>query len=739
MTEPMTRTERSICRLCQNYCGVKVEVQGNRLIRVVGDDENPVYRGYTCSKGRANPALYDHADRLLRPLKRLPDGSRVEVDLDQAVEEIGRRLAGIVERDGPRAVAMYWGFFAFLDHPASATFVDAFMNALGSKMVFNSTTIDQPGKTLAKGFLGSWLAPGRDAHDPDVAMFLGANPLVSHLGPVGVPSEIYKSLAGGMIVIDPRRTETAAKATLHLQPLPGTDYAILAGMIRVILAEGLEDREFLAENVSGVDALRAAVEPFTPERVAELAEVDPADVVGAARMFGRARAAYVVAGTGSNMTGHGSLVEYLVAVLHTLGGHWLREGERWVNDPCLMPQYAAPAKAQAVPPFPAYGFGDPLRVRGFRDTLSGYQAAALPDEILTPGNGQVRALLCTGGNPAASLPNRTKTVKALRSLELLVTVDVQLSLTAQLADYVIPARLPYEMPGSTLFQDFATAYGTGLGCMQPYGQYTPALVDPPEGAQVLAQWEFLFRLAQAMGLQLQVYPAYGSMIPGGTPTPLDMARQPEDDEVFDIVHAGSRVPWREVRDAGPGLWPDTCRTVEAKDPGWEGRLDVGHPELLAELAAVTRRSSDDVDFPLRLTSRRMPAVMNTPTPARPPKTSVHNWLNVHPDDLTRNSLASGDLAEVASAESAVSCIVRADETMRPGVVSMTHQFGGLPDEDHDVRRLGSSVSQLISDEDVYDSFSGQPRMSNIPVRLRSLDGEDRREPDPAQLPSAGVR
>jgi anaerobic selenocysteine-containing dehydrogenase len=726
----MTDSKRSICRLCTNYCGVKVDVESNRLLRVIGDDENPVYQGYTCSKGRAHATLYDHPERLLQPLKRLADGSRVEVTLDQALDEIAAKFTGIIDVHGPRSFALYFGTYAFLDHPANLSFIDGFMTAVGSKMLFNSASLDQPGKLLAKGFLGTWLAPSRDASSPEVVLFVGANPLVSHIGPVGVPKDVYGRASKGIIVIDPRRTETASKARLYLQPWPGTDYAILAGIIRIILGEGLADREFISDNVTGVDELRTAVEPFTPERVSELAGVPAADVVAAARMYGWARSGYAFAGTGANMTGCGTLVEYLIAALHTICGHWMHEGEVVANDAPIMPRYATTAKAQAIPPFPAYDFGEPLRVRGFSETLAGYQAAALPDEILMPGEGQVRALLCTGGNPAGSLPNHFKAVEALRSLEAFVTVDVQMSATARLADYVIPAKLPYEMPGSTLYTDFATMYATGLGSMQPYAQYTDALVDPPPGSSVVSQWEFIYLLAQRMGLKLEIFPGFGSGIPGGRATVIDMNQIPTEEQIFDIVHAGSRVSWREVRDAQMGLWPQTCRVVEPKDPGWTGRLDVGNQEMLAELSAATGRPTVDAQYPLHLVSRRMAKVMNTPTPARPPKTPAYNWLNVHPEDLARHGLASEDIAEIVSAESAVTCVVKADDTMRPGVVSMTHMFGGLPN-DHDVIRDGSSVNQLTSDDDVYDRFSGQPRMSNVPVRLRTCfaTGESRQSVD----------
>lgn len=714
----MARTELAICRVCQHYCGVKVEVSdAGRIVRVTGDPDNPVYRGYTCQKGRAHAQLYDSPDRLLRPLKRMADGSLREIEIDQAIEEIGDKLTAIIAEHGPRSLALYHGFFGYLDHPANPSFMDAFMNAIGSKMMFSSASIDQPGKTLVKGLLGVWMAPSRGVNNPDVAMYVGANPLVSHHGLVGIPRDVHDVPEQGVIVIDPRRSETAAKARLHIQPRPGTDHLILAAIIRVILAEGLVDQEFIRENVQGLDALQGAVEPFTPELVGALAGVDPSDLVTAGRMFGGARRAFALAGTGANMAGHGTLVEYLVAVLHTICGQWMREGELITNDPAALPQYAVPAKAQAFPPFPAYGFGEPLRVRGFADTLIGYQLAALPDEILMPGEGQVRALLNIGGNPAAAMPNQRKVVDALKSLDLLVTTEVQMGATAQLADYVIPSTLPYEMPASTLFLDFTTMYGTGMGCMQPYAQMSRAVVEPPAGAQTLNNWQLLFRIARRMGLQLEVYPAYGSKVPGGWPTALDMGRMPTEDEVFDIIHAGSRVPWREVREAGRGLWPETCRVIAAKDPGWEGRLDVGNGEMLAELAETLATPVIDDEFPLRLTCRRMAEVVNTPTPARPAKSPPYNWLSMHPGDIGQHGLEDGGLVEVATSQARIVCLMRADASLREGVVTLTHQFGGIPGEQHDLERDGASVNALISDEVDYDRMSGQPLMSNLAVRV----------------------
>lgn len=724
-----TRTSPSICRVCMNFCPVDVEIDDGRIVRVTGDRSNPVYRGYTCVKGRTQAARYTDPSRLLHSLQRRQDGTFVRIPTDEAIGAIADRLTGIVDRFGPRAVALFGGTYMAMDSPVNLSMIDAFMTAVGSPLTFTTSTIDQPGKPLAKGFHGAWMAPGQAFDDPDVALLVGNNPFVSHQGRNGAPADFFRELAGRggrLIVIDPRRTETAKRAALHLQPRPGEDATILAGMIRVILAEELYDAAFVAENVSGIAALRDAVAPFTPDVVAGRAGVSAGDVVTAARIFGRAAKGYATAGTGPNMSAKGTLVEYLLLCLDTLCGHWMRAGDRIRNALSLVPAAIQPDKAQAAPPFPAHGYGEQLRVRGLTMTAAGLPTAAMADEILLPGEGQVRAVLSVGGNPAACVPDQLKMVQALRSLDLLVQVDIQMSPTASLADYVIASTLPFEMPGTNLMVDFLPLYAAGVGLSESYAHYTPAVVDPPAGSDVIEQWRLLHRLAGRMGLQLQLYPALGEVIhvEGSVPLELDMSRDPDIDELLEHVHTGSRIPFAEIRRHPRGaLFPDPPVHVAPRDPGWTGRLDVGNEVMLTDLRAeLTAPDPGSGEYPFRLISRRMMHVMNAPTYAVPDDRAGHNPAFLHSVDLAALGVEAGEVVEIRSDRAAILAVAATDDALRPGTVSLSHSFGDLPGHDDDVRRLGSNPGRLVADDGVYDRFSGQPRMSNVPVRITAVRG-----------------
>ncbi|GAA1835727.1 molybdopterin oxidoreductase family protein [Pseudonocardia ailaonensis] len=719
----MSRTVPSICRVCMNFCPVDVEIADGVVQSVSGDRTNPIYRGYTCVKGRTQAARYTSPARLLHSLERRPDGTFVPIPTAEAIGAIAEKLTGIVDRFGPRAVALFGGTYMAMDSPVNLSMIDAFMTAVGSPLTFTTSTIDQPGKPLAKGFHGAWMAPSQAFDDPDVALLVGNNPFVSHQGRNGAPADFFRGLAargGRLIVIDPRRTETAKRATLHLQPRPGEDATLLAGMLRVVLAEELGDAEFVAENVTGVDALREAVAPFTPDLVAERAGVPAEDVVAAARIFAGAGKGYAAAGTGPNMSAKGTLVEYLLLCLDTLCGHWMRAGDRVRNALSLVPAVIQPDKAQALSPFPAYGYGEQLRVRGLTMTAAGLPTAAMADEILLPGDGQVRAVVSLGGNPAACVPDQLKMVEALRSLDLLVQVDIQMSPTAALADYVIATTLPFEMPGTNLMVDFLPLYANGVGLPESYAHYTPAIVDPPAGSDVIEQWRLLHRLAGRMGLQLELYPALGEVIhiEGSVPLVPDMSRDPDIDELLEHIHTGSRIPLAEIRRHPRGaLFPDPPVHVKPRDPGWEGRLEVGNAVMMADLQAELTAADDPGDYPFRLVSRRLMHVMNAPTYAVPAGRSRHNPAFLHSGDLAGLGIEAGDVVEIRSDRAAILAVAEADDTVRPGTVSLSHSFGDLPGHDEDVRALGSNPGRLIADDGVFDRFSGQPRMSNVPVAV----------------------
>jgi anaerobic selenocysteine-containing dehydrogenase len=715
----------SICRVCANICSVRVETQDGRIVGIHGDPENPLYRGYSCVKGRSHQ-LYDHPDRVRHSRKRNADGELVRIPTLDALAEIGDRLRELIDRYGPRSVALYTGTYWFLDGAVNLPISSAFMKAIGSPMLFTPSTIDQAGKFVARGFLGSWMAPAR-THQPDAVLVVGNNPLVSHQGHLGHPGDLVKGLrsrGGTLIVVDPRRTETAKHADIHLQPRPGQDPAILAGMLRVILEERLYDIEFVADDVDGLEQLRDTVAPFTPAHVAAHADVDEVDLIAAARAFGASRRGYAVAGTGANMYGEGTLVEYLLQCLDTICGHWMRAGEQVVNALTLIPQAAQLHKAQAVPPFASYGVGEPMRALGLTGSIAGLPTAILPDEILLPGEGQIRALISLGGNPATAFPDQLRTIDALRSLELLVQSDPHMSATAELADYLIAPKLPYEVPGTTFLADFGSMV-TGFGFAAAYAAYTPTIVEPPEESDVIEHWEVLYRLAQRMEVQLEVSPGLGDLLPDvGAPTRLDMTTRPSTDELLELTTSGSRIPLAEVkRHPGGTFFPSPEVWVEPKDPDWAFRLDVGNEEMMNDLAAAGAHAAAPIDeeFPFRLISRRMMHLHNSPTPAMPTNRPRYNPAFLHPADLERLDLSAGDVVRITSRRASIPAIVAADATLRESLVSIAHGFGGGPDRDDDVMLIGSTPARLSTNDQVFDRYSGQPRMSNIPVRIERMD------------------
>jgi anaerobic selenocysteine-containing dehydrogenase len=733
----MRETRPSVCRFCHAGCAILVDVEDGRPVRVIGDKSNPMYRGFTCVKGRQLPQQHAHPERLLHSRKRMPDGSYQPISSQQAFDEIAERVMQIVERHGPRAVATYTGTYSAL-HAATYPMLGAWMDAIGSPMRFTSNTIDQPGKAVALALHGTWSAPPHAFETADVALLIGVNPLVAMSG--GIPNanpawHLRRALARGLklLVIDPRRTEVAEFAHIHLQPRPGEDAALLAGLLHVITREGLHDKAFVDENVSGFGALYRALEPFTPEVAARRADVPVQDLIRLARAFASASRGVASTGTGPSMSGrHCTLIEYLALALNSVCGRWMRAGERVPNPGVLLPPI--PAKAQANPPWQGYGYGEKMRVRGLSDAACGMPTAALADEILLPGPGQVRALFSVGGNPMAAWPDQKKTHRALQALELCVTLDIKMSATAKLAHYVIAPRLSLEMPGSTLLNESLYYYSIGFGYPKPYAQYTPALVEPPPGSDVIEDWELFWELGRRMGHSFVLRPGVGGVadLSGEGGIRVDMQHKPRSVDLIERLMAGSRVPLDEVRKhPRGGIFEGEPVFVAPRDPGWTGRLEVGNAEMLAELAEAARearaepRTPSGEPYDYRLICRRIVAALNSSGRDLPriAKGRSYNPAFMHPDDLASLGVASGDVVEITSPHGSILGVVEPDAGLRRGLVSMPHSFGDLPGREREVRRIGSNTSQLTSVETDYDRFTGMPRMSDVPVRVTRFAGE----------------
>lgn len=722
----VTITKTSTCRLCTAMCPIVVTIEDGRAVAVHGDREAPLFEGYTCPKGRALPEMHANPGRLLHSLRRRPDGTHEPVSSREAIDDIADRLRDVVDRHGPSSVAIYIGTSSSA-YPAMGSMAGALLTALGSKMVFSAASIDQPGTRIADAFHGLWLG-GRTPFDQvDAFLFAGTNPVISKQFLAENPARrLARAVERGtkVVVIDPRRTETARWAAVHLQVRPGQDAVVMAGIIHLILRDGLVDHDFLRSHVDGVESLRAAVAPFTPDFVALQADVPVDDLLEAARILGTARRGGAGGGTGISMTSCTSVVSYLLLCLMSLRGWWAREGDRIERPNVLMPPNLA--KAQARCPYRAVGFGHKMRVRGLEQTNGGLPTAALADEILLPGEGQIRALLNVGGSPMMAWPDQRRTHEALESLELLVTTDVEYSPMARMADYVVATKMTLETPSITQITEYIKYFHPGYGFREPYAQYTPALVDPPAGADLIEDWQLYYRLGQRLGLSLNLVNVFGRigahMEAPIEVIPLDMENEPTTDDLYEMMCRGSHVPLEEVKRHPHGRVFEELLDLRVGpgDAECEDRLDVGSADMLAELGEIRERCDTvqpSSDRPFLFVPRRENRVINSTGRTLPGlmRGRRYNPAFMHPDDLASLGIKAGDLVEVRSEYDAITSIAEADANLRPGVVSMSHNFGGNPGEDEDPRIDGANTNRLLRTDVEYDRYTGIPRMGALPV------------------------
>lgn len=705
-------TERRIsyCRLCASSCGVLLDIEGGRVQRVLGDARHPISGGYTCPKGRRAGDLAHGPDRLTTSLRRTGTGQHTPVPAAVAVREIADRLGALVARHGPDSVALFMGTqqnFAAL----TPMLARAWFRGTGSHKLFSTMTVDQSAKWVVAERMGTYLGGRQRFEDADVWLLAGTNPIVSGNGGDGdgavvqnpsVTVRAARARGLRLIVVDPRRTETAALADLHLAPRPGTDAVLFAGLLRLVLTERRHDADFCARYVADLPALAAAVAPVTPAVVHRICGVPEDDLSAAARIFAGGQRGMATTGTGVCMGPHSNLAEHLVAAMNVVCGRYLREGER-ADDRAVLTRHI-PARAEVAPPTrdSVQGFRSRIGVRAIRGELP---SGVLADEILAPGPDRVRALFVSGGNPAAALPGRAKTLRALRSLDLLVCIDPRLSDTARLADYVIAPTTMYERADHTaIMEPFFP---------RPFAQYTPPVLAPPPG--VIDDWRFFFDLAAASGQPVK----FAGRI-------LDPRRPPTADELLAMMAERGRLLFGELIGAPHGVLAGPSGALVAPpDPGATGhRLRTMPDDVRAELRDALTESAPATGFPLRLIVRRIREAINstgTRVPGLVP--GATNPAALHPTDLAALGLDDGASVTVRSAAGRVRTTVRADATVSPGTVTMTHCFGSLdPDEE-----LGVNVNALTGTAGAQ-AINAMPTMTAIPVSV---------QPAPRPNPEAG--
>jgi anaerobic selenocysteine-containing dehydrogenase len=663
MSAAGVRTVRSFCRICTSVCGILVDVDGEMVTRVRGDREHPLSKGYTCPKGRALPQMHHHPDRIERPQMRI-DGQLQDTTWEACLDDLGTRIRSVIDRHGPESLGIFFGTGVGMDAIGTRV-AEALHAAIGTPAKFSPMTIDGTAKPLISDLVGGFVGlSGRPDYDNvDFLVFVGTNPVISHGHAIAVPNPTgtVRAVAkrGQVWVIDPRRTETARLATSYLAPRPGTDYAVLAYLVREILHDGA-DPDVLVQDL---ERLATAVDPFTLARTAAVADVAPDEL---ARLREAVRAADHVAietGTGVTMTAdRGNVTQWLAWVLMILTGSMNKPGGIWFH-----PGFAYQLESFELPISPPDGsFGPGPRSRpGTQSFMAEWPCAALPDEI---DAGNIRALLNLGGSLLTSFPDTTVLEPALRKLEVLATTEIIANSTSALSTHVLPTKDQLERSDITIWDVLSSRVS---------GQHTPAVLAPV--GERRSMWWFLAELGRRLGYDV------------ADPT------QP-DDAILASVVAGARCSFSELAQTG---WVDVGHELPAR---WvERHIERMGGWRLAPRVLVEQLSALQAPAPLVLTPRRQMRRLNAQFDFLGDPADVL----INPDDGVAAGIVDGCPVTVRSANGELTGVAKLDAAIRRGAVSVPHGH------------VEANVNALTNKDDI-DLVTGMVRYSGVPVSVHPL-------------------
>ena len=700
-------TVKSYCRLCQAFCGYDVTIEDGRIVRLKGDKNDASSEGYFCFKGMRTIDHYHSSERVKRSLVRR-EGKLVEGDSREILAEAGDRLAAIVRESGPESVGFFTGTQS-LFNTLDPFMVNAFAAALGTPRVFTTMTIDQSAKWIAEARLGGWHAGPLRFEEADVWMIVGSNPVVTKVIGGGAQQFVFshpnnklkRARERGMklIVVDPRETETARMADLHLQPRPGRDAELAAAILHVIFREGWCDADFCERYVNGFDDLKAAVAHFSPGQAAQWVGVSAQNIELAAAIFARDGSRGMTGtGTGVDMARYSNLAEHLWQAVNVVCGRFPREGEQISNPGVIGPPIRP--RAEVIAPRREWEQGPKTKKHGLGLIKGGMMSAEISNEILHDGPDRLRAMICVGGNLQIALPDQALADRALSELDLLIVIDPYMTGTVKAADFVIAPTMHYERPDHTLYLEQMF--------QMPFAHYTPALVPPPADADVVDDYYALWSLAGSLGLQLKI-----------GPVDINMEEAPTAEQLLDLLAAASNVPLDKIRSADGGvLFEVDPVTIAAPDK--RSRFELLPGDVADELCRLREEFEQSIaseelgSDQFILTVRRHLEVMNsTGTQIEALRNALPvSHLYMHPDDIAQIHLQTGSSVTVQRGEATVISRLKPDPGMRRGVVAMSHGWSGDPGQPD------QATNALVDADHEVQSINRMPVMTGLPVSVR---------------------
>ncbi|TPG37345.1 molybdopterin-dependent oxidoreductase [Mycolicibacterium hodleri] len=743
------------CPLCEAMCGLTVRVSGNVVQSVRGNRDDVWSLGHSCPKGVSLGQLHHDPDRLRLPMVKRPNGDHVTVSWDDALAESERVLRPVIDRHGARALTVYLGN-PVAHNIGLSLYVGAlvgFGQAAGMQAYYTPGTVDQWPLNVVSALLfgGMWNGPIPDLDHTDHLLILGANPSASQGSMLSTP-DVMRSLRaiagrGKVVVVDPRRTRTAERASEWVPIRPGTDALLLFAILHSLNENGWISRpEHLRDRVSGLDDVIALAASFTPERVAGTTGIDAMTIRRMARELAHADNPVLYSRIGACTQEFGTLATWLVFVINVAVGALDRRGG------ALFPRPAAWSQMFMKPPDqPADGwqFGRyHSRVRCAPEVFGQFPISCLAEEIDTPGDGQIHALITVAGNPVISAPGSRRLTSALGMLDAMISVDSWLNETTRHADVILPGLSPLERPHS---DDLYWAYSTA-SCLK----WSDAVFEPSPDRPT--EWELLLRLGGSFfgtAVSDVDVPALDDLYVGGliatactqSNTPLT-GRDPArafaalaDRGPARLVDLGIRLgPWGD----GLGERPDglTLQAVRQHPNGLRleelaggriaeivttpsGKVELFHPHLaddVARLAArIDRRTPEFL-----LTSRRhlrsnnswlhnVPALM---------RGTERCTLLIHPVDAARIGVGTGELAQITTSEGALSVAAEVSDEVMPGVVCLPHGWGhGVAGTRLDTANAHPGVnSNLLNPPGLIDVPSNTQVVNGVPCSVRAKEG-----------------
>jgi anaerobic selenocysteine-containing dehydrogenase len=714
------------CNLCEAMCGLEIKVRGQEILSIQGDEADVFSHGHICPKAVALRDIHSDPDRLKFPLRRTPAGWE-QIGWDDALDEVAARLRAVQAQHGLNAVGVYLGN-PVVHNLGTLLFAAPFVRALRTRNRFSATSVDQlPHQFVAYYMLGhQFLIPIPDIDRTGYMLILGANPLASNGSLMSAPGvarrlKAIQKRGGKFVVIDPRRTETAAVADQHFFIQPGADALLLLAMLHTIFAEGLATPGRLAALSNGLETVQSLVLDYPPERVAGKTGIRAADIRQLARDFATAPAAVAYGRVGASTQSFGGLTQWFINLLNIVTGNFDRPGGAMFPKAAFDVVGITTMTGQV-----GHGSRWKSRVRGLPEFGGELPAAAMAEEMLAEGEGQIRAMVTIAGNPVLSTPNGRQLDQALAGLDFMVAIDIYLNETTRHADIILP-------PTTGLETDHYDISFHSLA-VRNTAKYSPALFDPEPGTR--HDWLILHELRRRLG----------GLPPAGSSRKdprikLDVFSRMAPDKIVDLAlrfgpygywggdESGHALNLRKLKQAPHGIDLGPLQScLPERLVTRSHRIELAPEALVSDVARLERQLLGEAPangaFDLSLIGRRQLRSNNSwmHNSPRLMRGADRCTLLMHPQDAAARGLAAGQAVCVRSRTGQVELPLEISDDMMAGVVSIPHGWGhnrpGIrlaTAQQH----AGASINDL-TDEQMLDELTGNAALTGVPVTVQAI-------------------